>query len=123
MPEGPLPITGVGTREGEAFTRHGRRSDLQGFGILQHRLSERIIQSGCQKGICAESIRRQRQTLKNRAAKNLFVWRGEDSREEVRKRTRLTLQQQPREFALTRDRIRDFESRVLSPLAIFAAAR
>src|SRR5215471_3252787 len=91
MSEGALPLAEVGTREGETFTRHGRGSDFQGFGILQHRLSERIIQSGCQKGICPESIRRQRQTLKNRASKNFLVWRTEDSREEIDQRIRMIL--------------------------------
>ena len=36
MSEGPLPIARVGTRESEAFTRHGRGSDFQRLGILQH---------------------------------------------------------------------------------------
>ena len=86
MSEGALPLAKVGTREGETFAWHGRGSDFQGLGILQHRLSERIIQGGCPKGICAEGIRRRRQTLKNRADKNFFVWPDQDSREEIGKR-------------------------------------
>jgi len=33
----------------------------------------------CQKGICPESIRRRRQTLKNRAGKNFFFGGDEDN--------------------------------------------
>src|SRR5205823_9898650 len=36
MSEGVLPVAKVGTREGKTFTRHGRGSDFQGLGILQH---------------------------------------------------------------------------------------
>src|SRR5690349_15748343 len=122
MSEGALPVAEVGTREGETFTRHGCGSDFQRFGVLQHRLSERIIQSGCQKGICAESIRRQRQTLKNRTGKNFFVWRDEDSPKEIRKGFRLTLWQQPRGLPERETRVRE-RFGCFSPWATFAAGR
>src|SRR5205814_6902704 len=122
MSEGVLPVAKVGTREGETFTWHGRGSDFQGLGILQHRLSQRIIQSSCQKGICAESLRRQRQIFKNGANKSSFFRRDKDSREEIGKRIRLILATAAR-ICSNGEPIRDgFRKGALNPSAIFAVA-
>ncbi|SRR6266513_740225 len=51
MPKRALPVAGMGTREGETPARYRRRSDLQGLGILYHRLPKRFLQGGGQKGI------------------------------------------------------------------------
>src|SRR5262245_50400810 len=98
MSEGALPLAKVGTRESETSARHGRGSDFQGLGILQHRLSQRIVQSSCQEGISGETFRKRRQIPKARASKSSFVGRDEGSREEIQKRIRLIFSQQPLEF-------------------------
>jgi hypothetical protein len=57
MPERALPVAEMGTRQGEATTRYRRGSDLQGIGILHHRLPKRFLQGGSQEGISCHLVR------------------------------------------------------------------
>src|SRR5439155_11495378 len=43
MPKGALPVAEVGPRESETPAGHRRGSDLQGIGVLHHRLSQRFV--------------------------------------------------------------------------------
>src|SRR6266478_3436017 len=55
VPEGALPVAEVGPRQGEAPAWHWCGSDLQGLGILHHRLQKRFIQGSGQKRIAIET--------------------------------------------------------------------
>src|SRR5437660_11977191 len=57
MPEGALPVAEVGPRQGEAPAWHWCGSDLQGIGVLHHRLPKRLVQGGGKNRIAIETSR------------------------------------------------------------------
>src|SRR6266480_956498 len=72
MPERALPAARMGTREGETPAWYRRRSDLQGLGILYHRLPKRFLQGGGQKGISCH-LRRWREIRHTEGTCERFV--------------------------------------------------
>src|SRR5438094_6770126 len=55
VPEGALPVAKVGPRESETSAGHRCGPDLQGIGVLHHRLPKRFVQRSCQNGISRHS--------------------------------------------------------------------
>src|ERR1051325_42321 len=102
MSEGAVPLGKVGARESETSARHGSRTDFQRVGILQHRLSQPIIQRSCQKGICAQSFRGRRQIFEIRISKDSFVGGDKASGEEAKKRSRMIISTAAAQISLQR---------------------
>jgi hypothetical protein len=89
MPEGALPAAEMGPRQSEAPAGYRGGSDLQGIGILHHRLSKRFVQRSCQKGVSIEESRHCREIRRFQGAcENSFAISDQDTREKISKRIR-----------------------------------
>jgi hypothetical protein len=87
MPERALPLARVGTRESEAPAGYRRRFDLQGIGILYHRLPKRFLQGSSQKGIscCLKWWRKTRQA--EGPSEGIFAYSDQSAREKAAQRS------------------------------------
>jgi hypothetical protein len=89
MPEGALPVAEVGSRESETPAGHRRGSDLQGIGVLHHRLPKRFLQGSSQKGVSIDETRHCRKIRRFQGAcENSFANSDQDTREKTSKRIR-----------------------------------
>ena len=86
VPEGALPVAKVGPRESETSAGHRCGPDLQGIGVLHHRLPKRFVQRSCQKGISRHFGWWRKVSCPERTGKSCFASADQDTGKRISKR-------------------------------------